>query len=74
MNERPIGTKTTDPNEGAYLCPNDLLLGRASRNAPIGHWTPSNSSKVNLSAISEIVESFWKKMDEVLFSYLDYPK
>ena len=51
LNERPIGTKTTDPNEGAYLCPNDLLLGRTSRKAPVGHWTTSSDSKVNLSAI-----------------------
>jgi len=51
LNERPIGTKATDPNEGAYLCPNDLLLGRTSRKAPVGHWTTSSDSKVNLSAI-----------------------
>lgn len=70
LNERPIGTKTTDPNEGAYLCPNDLLLGRTSRNAPIGHWTPSNSSKVNLSAIHEIVEAFWKKWMKFYFPTL----
>ncbi|CAC5404639.1 unnamed protein product [Mytilus coruscus] len=30
LNERPIGTSTSDPNEGTYLCPNDLILGRAS--------------------------------------------
>jgi hypothetical protein len=38
LNERPIGTKETDPNEGSYLCPNDLILGRASSNVPIGQW------------------------------------
>jgi hypothetical protein len=25
LNERPIGTKETDHNEGSYLCPNDLI-------------------------------------------------
>ena len=28
LNERPIGRSLTDPCEGAYLCPNDLLLGK----------------------------------------------
>jgi hypothetical protein len=70
LNERPIGTKTTDPNEGAYLCPNDLLLGRTSRKAPIGHWTASSDSKVNLSAIYEIIESFWKKWIKFYFPTL----
>ena len=70
LNERPIGTKTTDPNEGAYLCPNDLLLGRTSRKAPISHWTASSDSKVNLSAIYEIIESFWKKWIKFYFPTL----
>jgi hypothetical protein len=26
LNERPIGTKETDPNEGSYLCPNDKSI------------------------------------------------
>lgn len=26
INERPIRTKVCDPNEGTYLCSNDLLL------------------------------------------------
>ncbi|XP_061184388.1 uncharacterized protein LOC133192391 [Saccostrea echinata] len=34
LNERPIGTKNCDPEEGTSLCPNDLLLGRASSRVP----------------------------------------
>ena len=30
INQRPIGRVTTDPNEGSYICPNDVLLERAS--------------------------------------------
>jgi hypothetical protein len=30
MNERPIGKVSPDPDDGKYLCPNDLLLGRAT--------------------------------------------
>ena len=34
LNERPIGRDPTDPDDGAYLCPNHLLLGRASSRVP----------------------------------------
>ena len=27
--QRPIGRIPNDPNDASYLCPNDLLLGRA---------------------------------------------
>lgn len=31
LNERPVGVKPgSDVNVGCYLCPNELLLGRAS--------------------------------------------
>ena len=36
MNERPIGRHPTDPADGAYLCPNDILLGRATTRVPSG--------------------------------------
>ena len=34
LNERPIGKQSKDIDDGAYLCPNDLLLGRATSRAP----------------------------------------
>ena len=36
MNERPIGRHPTSPEDGHYLCPNDLLLGRATPSVPQG--------------------------------------
>ena len=30
VNERPIGRQPEDPDDGSYLCPNHLLLGRAT--------------------------------------------
>ena len=45
LNERPIGTKETNHNEGSYLCPNDLILGRASSNVPIGQWNETENFK-----------------------------
>ena len=34
VNERPIGRTPTQPDDGSCLCPNDLLLGRASTRVP----------------------------------------
>ena len=36
VNERPIGRHPTSPEDGAYLCPNDLLLGRSTPRVPGG--------------------------------------
>ena len=36
VNQRPIGNHPTDPSDGVYLSPNDLLLGRASSCIPQG--------------------------------------
>ena len=30
LNQRPIGRIPEDPDDGSYLCPNDVLLGRAT--------------------------------------------
>ena len=36
LNQLPIGKLSQDPNDGAYLCPNDILLGRATSAVPQG--------------------------------------
>ena len=36
MNQRPIGRIPNDPDNGSYLCPIDMLLGRASSEAHQG--------------------------------------
>lgn len=36
VNQRPIGRIPNDPNDGSYLCPNDILLGRCSSTIPQG--------------------------------------
>ena len=30
VNQRPVGRAPNDPDDGSYLCPNDILLGRAT--------------------------------------------
>ena len=36
MNQRPIGRIPNDPDDGSYLCPKDMLLGRATSMVPQG--------------------------------------
>ena len=36
VNSRPIGKHPINPEDGTYLSPNDLLLGRSGANAPQG--------------------------------------
>ena len=36
VNQRPIGRPPNDPDDDSYLCPNDMLLGRASPQVPQG--------------------------------------
>ena len=61
LNERPIGTKTNDPQEGSYLCPNDLLLVRTRASAPLGMWMQCGNDKRRLDVVNEIVTHFQKK-------------
>ena len=70
INQRPIGTKSNDPNDGTYLCPNDLLLGRASTDVPMGEWDVKDNYRYRWKFVQEIVNSFWKKWSRDYFSTL----
>ena len=61
INERPIGLKNGDPNDGTYLCPNDLLLGRASSKVPPGSWSSKDCFKRRWKFVQQVVDSFWKR-------------
>ena len=61
VNERPIGRYPQDPDDGVYLCPNHLLLGRASVRVPAGPFENSISSLKRFKLIEQIVDSFWKR-------------
>lgn len=63
MNERPIGLKNGDPNEGTYmyLCPNGLLLGKATTKVPPGRWSSKYCFKRRRNFIQQAVDSFWMK-------------
>ncbi|CAC5408835.1 unnamed protein product [Mytilus coruscus] len=70
LNERPIGTSTSDPNEGTYLCPNDLILGRASSNMPVGNWDESDNFKKRWKFVQQVVNTFWRKWHRDYFPSL----
>ena len=59
VNERPIGRVVNDPDEGAYLCPNDMLLGRASRNVPHGPFRKTKNPRHRVEFVQRIVDSIY---------------
>lgn len=62
LNERPIGLKPGyDISLGAYLCPNDLLLGRASNRVPSGPMVDTADVRKRFSIVQSVVTSFWRR-------------
>ena len=62
LNQRPIGRKPgSDPLSGAYLSPNDLLLGRTGIDAPQGEWPETSRLASRFLFLQRIVTAFWKK-------------
>ena len=68
LNERPIGIHPTDPEEGTYLGPNDLILGRASTRVPPGTMDTSPNLKRRWAFIQQIVDSFKEEVAKRLLS------
>jgi hypothetical protein len=61
VNERPIGRHPQHPNDGSYLSPNDLLLGRASSRVPAGPFLLTSNPRHRHEFVQQIVTSFWRK-------------
>ena len=61
VNERPVGKHPTDPNDGCYLCPNDLILGRASNRIPAGPFSESSNLRHRHECVQSIINCYWKK-------------
>ena len=70
INERPIGKMNLDLTDGAYLCPNDLILGRASSRTASGPFDESKHPKRRHDFIQEIVNAFWIKWNRYYFPSL----
>ena len=75
LNERPIGRHPTSPDDGTYLCPNDLLLGRATSRIPSGPFRETSNPRQRFEFVQNVVNYFWKKWTRDYFpSLLIQPK
>lgn len=70
VNQRPIGRVPTDPDEGTYLCPNDVLLGRATSRVPQGPFQVTRNPRRRVEFVQSIVDSFWKRWSRDVFPSL----
>ena len=70
VNQRPIGRIPNDPDDGAYICPNDILLGRATSEVPQGPFKETSNPRHRVEFVQKIVESFWKRWHRDVFPTL----
>ena len=53
--------------DGAYLCPNDISLGRASPEVPQGPFQETKNPRKRVEFVQKIVESFWRRWTRDVF-------
>ena len=61
VNQRPIWRHPTEPEDGSYLCLNDLILGRSTSQIPQGPFQPRTSMSKRFQFIQSLTDAFWKK-------------
>ena len=61
INERPIGRQPKEPDDGSYLSPNHLLLGRATPRIPSGPFRETSNVNKQHEFVQKIVDAFWKR-------------
>ena len=67
VNARPIGLHPNSPDEEVYLCPNDLLLGRATNHVPQGPFKERCSDRHRFDFVQSIAAAFWKRWTSEVF-------
>ena len=71
--DRPIGRHPTQPEDGFYLSPNSLLLGRTmNQSVPFIHVKTEKMARHKL--VETILNSFWKKWQQSFLPQLAYYK
>ena len=70
INERPIGRHPTTPEDGAYLCPNNILLGRASARIPSGPFEGDTNPRRRFYFVQGIINAFWNRWTRDFFPSL----
>ena len=70
VNQSPIGRIPNDPDDGSYICPNDILLGRATPAVPQGPFKETRNPRHRVEFVQKIVDSFWKRWSRDVFPQL----
>ena len=70
VNQSPIGRVPNDPDDGSYLCPNDMLLGRATSAVPQGPFKKTKNPRHRVEFVQKLVDSFWKRWSRDVFPSL----
>ena len=70
VNERPFGRIPNDPDDGVYLCPNDILLSRATNRVPQGTFRHTDNPRHRVEFCQKIVDSFWKRWSRDVLPHL----
>ncbi|XP_064629179.1 uncharacterized protein LOC135488484 [Lineus longissimus] len=70
INSRPIGRCTNDPDDGPYLSPNDLLLGRASSTIPQGPFLETKNPRHRYEFCQKVVQNWWVRWYRDVFPEL----
>lgn len=70
VNQRPTGRHPTSPDDGMYLCSNDLLLGRSKSRVPNGLFAESSNLCRRFTLVQNITTNFWKRWTRKYFPNL----
>ena len=73
VNERPLAISHTRGNDDLalnYICPNQLLLGRASGRMQSGDWSNVSNVSRRTKYVQEVVSKFWKNWYQSIFPSL----
>lgn len=69
LNERPIGVEA-EVSANSYICPNELLMGRASKDVPVGDFDLQTNTLKRLHTCQQVVQAFWKNWMQKYFHTL----
>ena len=50
-----------DPDDGTYISPNDILLGRSASEVPQGPFRRTKNPRHRIEFVQKLVDSFWTK-------------
>ncbi len=70
VNSRPIGRVPNDPDDGTYISPNDILLGRSTSEVPQGPFRQTKNPRHRVEFVQKLVDSFWRKWSRDVFPSL----